>query len=78
MASTLAERPELIPLVWDMPDSWDEFMDHDPIAEALFGPVVRSYRELGVVVTDPDDTIVAHGTANSIIFLLMYFGALSS
>lgn len=61
--STLAERPELVSLVWEMPDTWDEFMDHDPIAEALFGAVAQNYRQLGVVATDADDTIVAHGTA---------------
>jgi len=61
--STLAERPDLISQVWDMPDTWAEFMDHDPIADALFGPVVMNYRELGVVATDASDTIVAHGTA---------------
>ena len=46
-----------------MPDSWDEFMDHDPIAEALFGAVVQNYRQLGVAAVDADDNIVAHGTA---------------
>lgn len=61
--STLEERPDLIPLVWAMPDRWDEFMEHDPIGEALFGSVVPSYRNLGVVATDGDDRIVAHGTA---------------
>ncbi|MEO1061044.1 MAG: N-acetyltransferase [Actinomycetota bacterium] len=61
--STLAERPDLIDRVWDMPDRWDEFMEHDPIGESLFGSVVRSFRHLAVVATDPDDRIVAHGTA---------------
>ncbi len=61
--STLAERPELIERVWEMPDAWDAFMDHDAIAEACFGSVVRNYRELGVVATNADDEIVAHGTA---------------
>ena len=61
--STLAERPELISHVWNMPDAWDEFMEHDPIGQALFGPVVQAYRDLGVVATDPDDNIVAHATA---------------
>lgn len=66
--STLAERPELIGQVWDMPDSWDEFMEHDPIAEALFGTVVPNYRQLGVVATDANDNIVAHGTAMAFCF----------
>ena len=61
--STLADRPELIERVWDMPDQWPEFMNHDPIAEALFGSVVRSYRHLGIAATDENDEIVAHGTA---------------
>ncbi len=61
--ATLAERPELIGRVWDMPDQWDEFMDHDPIGESLFGSVVPSYRHLAVAATDADDQIVAHGTA---------------
>ena len=61
--STLAERPDLIDRVWDMPDRWDEFMDHDPIGESLFGSVVRSYRHLAVAATDSTDRIVAHGTA---------------
>lgn len=60
--STLAERPDLIGRVWDMPDRWEEFMDHDPTSESLFGSVVRSFRHLSVVATDPSDEIVAHGT----------------
>lgn len=46
-----------------MPDQWDEFMDHDPIGESLFGSVVRSFRHLAVAATDPSDEIVAHATA---------------
>lgn len=61
--STLAERPDLIERLWDMPDQWDEFMEHDPIGESLFGPVVQSFRHLAVAATDPSDQIVAHGTA---------------
>ncbi len=38
-------------------------MDHDPIGESLFGPVVTSFRHLAVVATDARDEIVAHGTA---------------
>jgi hypothetical protein len=28
---TLAERPELMDVFWDMETSWPEFMKHDPI-----------------------------------------------
>ncbi len=61
--STMAQRPELISRFWDMPDQWDEFMDHDVIGESLFGSVVPSYRELGIALTNTDDEIIAHGTA---------------
>lgn len=62
--TTVAERPELKPLLWEMPDSWPAFMDHDPIADALFGLVASAYLDLVVVATsDVDGTIVAHGTA---------------
>lgn len=61
--ATLAERPDLVGRVWEMPDQWDEFMDHDPIGESLFGSVVRSYRQLGVVALVGDDEIVGHATA---------------
>lgn len=46
-----------------MPDTWDEFMDHHPVAEASFGAAVQNFWELGVVATDVNDNIVAHGTA---------------
>lgn len=59
---TLAGRPDLIGRVWDMPDQWPRFMDHDPIGESLFGSVVRSYRQLGVVALAADE-IVGHATA---------------
>lgn len=61
--TTAAARPELIPLVWDMPDSWPEFINHDPIAMALFTPVAAAHRDLALIATAPDGTIVAHGTA---------------
>lgn len=60
---TLAERPELIPEVWAMPDTWDEFMEHDHVAQALFGTVANAFRQLGVVGLDSDGQIVSHGTA---------------
>lgn len=62
--TTVAARPELRPLLWEMPDSWPVFMDHDPVADALFGLVASAYQDLAVVATsDEDGAIVAHGTA---------------
>lgn len=62
--TSVAERPELRDLVWEMPDSWPEFLDHDLVAEALFGAVASEYLDLALVATDDTDgSIVAHGTA---------------
>ncbi|MEV0648062.1 GNAT family N-acetyltransferase [Phytomonospora sp. NPDC050363] len=58
--TTLAERPELADLVWDMPDSWPEFMDHDPISWSMFG-LVTADPEYTVVATDESGTLVGHG-----------------
>ena len=48
--STLAARPELIERVWDMPDQWDEFMDHDPIPGALAPVYCIGDRDVAVYV----------------------------
>lgn len=60
--TTLAERPELSGKIWDMPDSWPEFMDHDPVAWSMFAVVVSAHPDFAVVATD-DATgeIVGHG-----------------
>lgn len=63
--TTRAERPEYGPVIWEMPDSWPEFMDHDPIAWSLYSVVTAAYPELTVVATDEDGTVVAHGQATA-------------
>ncbi|GLZ77690.1 hypothetical protein Afil01_24970 [Actinorhabdospora filicis] len=60
--TTLAERPELIDDVWNMPDSWPEFMDHDPIAWSFFGVLGAAHRDFAVVATDDESgEIIGHG-----------------
>lgn len=59
--TTLAERPELADTVWNMPDSWPEFMDHDPVAWSLFGPVTAAHRDFAVVATDDTGAVIGHG-----------------
>lgn len=65
--TTFAERPELIDRAYDMGDAWPEFMNHDPIANALLGQVVRTFPELCLVAT-VDDQPMARALA--IPFLL--------
>lgn len=37
--SALADRPDLVKAMWDMPNSWPEFMRHDPIGGLYYGNV---------------------------------------
>ena len=33
---TLAERPDLMAVFWDLETSWPEFMKHDPIGNGYY------------------------------------------
>lgn len=63
--TTRAERPEFGSTIWEMPDSWPAFMDHDPIASSLYGVVTGPYPELTVIATDASGVVVAHGQATA-------------
>ena len=61
--STLADRPQLIPHLNKMQDTWPEFMRHDAIANALLEHVVPMFPHLCVVATDDLGAVVARGLA---------------
>lgn len=63
--TTRAKRPEFGAAIWDMPDDWPAFMDHDPVAAAMYGVVTAPYPELTVVATDSSGAVVAHGQATA-------------
>ncbi|MFC4530946.1 N-acetyltransferase [Sphaerisporangium dianthi] len=68
--TTLAERPELEPQLWRMPDSWPVFMKEDPAAN-LFYPVATSqYAEYVLVAVDRADPGDLVARALSAPFLL--------
>jgi GNAT superfamily N-acetyltransferase len=52
---SLARRPDLIPIFDDFPDSWPEFMYHDPVSAALFDDLVRRHPESNLIAIDPAD-----------------------
>lgn len=60
--TTLAERPELLDRLYDLEDSWPEFMGHDPVANALFHQIAVLFPAYNVVATQ-DDQVVARGRA---------------
>ncbi|GAA4293432.1 N-acetyltransferase [Actinokineospora soli] len=52
--TTLAARPELGELLYDFPDAWPEFMDHDPESLLYYNLVKTHYAEFVVLVVDRD------------------------
>ncbi|MDQ1010314.1 GNAT superfamily N-acetyltransferase [Streptomyces sp. V4I23] len=57
--TTLAERPELQGPMWQMIDTWDEFVTHDPVGWANIGRIVAELPDYVLVATDPEGRVVA-------------------
>ena len=55
--TALADRPDLEPAMWRMPDSWPEFMGHDDTAAAYFGRVPSTFGHLCLVALDGDEVV---------------------
>lgn len=57
--STLAERPALLDPLWDMKDSWPEFVRHNPVGYSHHGRICEEFPEFVHVGTDTAGTVVA-------------------
>lgn len=57
--SVLADRPDLVGPMWDMPNSWPEFMRHDPIGGLFYGNVESRFSEYVLVAQDEAGEVVA-------------------
>ncbi len=57
--SVLADRPDLLEAVWRMPNSWPEFMRHDPMADLYYGNVETRFTEFVLVAQDDAGEVVA-------------------
>jgi len=66
--SVLADRPDLAAAMWDMPNSWPEFMRHDPIGGLFYGNVEARFAEFVLVAQDEQGEVVA--CAYSVPFVL--------
>ncbi|PKH43594.1 hypothetical protein SAMN05192575_10461 [Nocardioides alpinus] len=64
---TLAERPELMDVFWDMETSWPEFMKHDPIGNGYYASL-EEFAEFVLVCLDGAGRMVAK--AHSVPFVL--------
>lgn len=59
--TTLADRPELTGSVWDISDTWPEFMLQDPVGYLLIARLVDELPEYVLVATGDDGRLVARG-----------------
>jgi GNAT superfamily N-acetyltransferase len=65
--TVLADRPDLAGAMWDMANSWPEFMRHDPIGGLYYGNAEERFADY-VLLGQDDDEVVA--CAHSIPFRL--------
>jgi GNAT superfamily N-acetyltransferase len=56
--TTLAERPELQGPMWQMIDTWAEFLVNDPVGWAYIGRIVGELPEYVLVATDAEGKVV--------------------
>ena len=54
MIDSLADRPDLAPIFDLFPDSWAEFLYHDPVTEQLFDRLVALHPESNLIAIDRD------------------------
>ncbi|MEU8575989.1 N-acetyltransferase [Streptomyces asoensis] len=65
---SLADRPDMFGPVRDMPDSWPEFVRHDPVGDAHYDRIPVEFPEYVLFARDERGQVVAH--AYSVPFAL--------
>ncbi|MET8306760.1 GNAT family N-acetyltransferase [Micromonospora sp. NPDC005173] len=63
---TVAQRPELAPLLDDFDDAWPEFMSWDPMASLYYAVADRLYPEFVLLAVDPAEPDRAVARAYSV------------
>jgi GNAT superfamily N-acetyltransferase len=58
--SSLAERPEMLGPVRDMPDTWAEFTTQDPVGDSHYGRIPTEFPEYVLFAEDERGEVVAH------------------
>ncbi|MFJ9740402.1 N-acetyltransferase [Streptomyces sp. NPDC101166] len=58
--SSMAERPEMLDSVFDMPDTWPEFTTQDLVGNALYGRIPVEFPEYVLFAQDERGEVVAH------------------
>src|SRR4051794_25841294 len=65
---TLAERPELQPLIDDFAGTWPEFMQNDRVAPVYYDVATSIYPEYCLLALDPDQPGRALARGNCVPF----------
>ncbi|WP_405583632.1 N-acetyltransferase [Streptomyces sp. NBC_01092] len=58
--ASLAERPEMLDRVLEMPDTWPEFVVHDPVGNAHYARIPGEFPEYALFAQDERGEVVAH------------------
>jgi hypothetical protein len=66
--ATLAERPDLAPLLHDFPGGWPDFMYEDPISPLYYSAAEHAYPEFILLAWDPDEPTRAVARGYSVPF----------
>ena len=53
LITSLAERPDLVAVFDEFPNSWPEFMYHDIVSDVLFDQLLRAHPESNIIAIDP-------------------------
>ncbi|MFJ4582282.1 GNAT family N-acetyltransferase [Streptomyces echinatus] len=70
--SSLAERPDRLPAVLDMADTWPEFVTNDPVGTTHYGRIPAELPDYALFAEDEYGRVVAH--AYSVPFALAVEG----
>ncbi|MGW0282482.1 N-acetyltransferase [Streptomyces sp. NPDC003236] len=58
--SSVAERPDRLPAVFEMADTWPEFVTSDPVGNAHYGRIPAELPEYALFAEDERGEVVAH------------------
>lgn len=70
MVASLADRPDLAPLLWGLDDPWPEFMRHDPMSDVYYSRADTTYAAWSLVAWDAADPTRAIAKSHSVPFAM--------
>jgi GNAT superfamily N-acetyltransferase len=68
MVTSIAQRPDLEPMLWQLRDVWPPFMRQDPVSDFYYDVVATVYADHALVAFEPDRPDVAVARAFAVPF----------